>query len=111
MTAAVLDVDGVGFTLWTTWSACPRFHIPPFLIKNSSSIRLPYISIRVRDKSQKYFDGGIWLAVKDIAPGQQALVSKECYKGIVDPGYIEFYSKDDPTPDDRERYWEFKKPS
>jgi hypothetical protein len=83
-----------------------------FKVFNGSRISLPYLSIgirgRLRDNSD-FLEGGIWLPVGDIRPGETKIVAKDCYKRFVAPELIEALEQPDPEPEDRDRYWEFKK--
>jgi hypothetical protein len=79
-----------------------------FVVKNGSKTRIPFLTISVKDKTNEFFEGGIWLPVGEISPGQEKRITRECYKNIVRPSDILFISKEEPTPDDKDRYWEFK---
>ena len=78
-----------------------------FLVSNCSSLRLKFFSMGARHKGGR-FDGGLWLNVKDIAPGQEAVVGHDCYSELAPISEHEFYDLPDPGPEDRERYWEFR---
>ena len=71
-------------------------------------MRLNFLSIGARHKEGK-FDGGLWLKVKDIASGQEAVVEHDCYSELAPIAEHEFYELPDPAPEDRERYWEFRR--
>lgn len=77
-----------------------------FEVTNGSRIRLPYLSVGIRAKDGS-LDGGMWLPVATIAPGQTAIVEKDAYQDLLEPSNVEVYSK--PDPEERERYWEFRK--
>jgi hypothetical protein len=79
-----------------------------FEVTNGSRGRLPYLSIGIRSKDGR-LNGGVWLPVSTIAPGETAIVEKDAYKNLVKPSDIEAYPKPDPDPEDRERYWEFRR--
>jgi hypothetical protein len=53
-------------------------------------------------------NGGVWLPVSTILPGETHIVEKDCYKDLVDPRDVEAFDEPDPKPEDRDRYWEFK---
>lgn len=77
-------------------------------VTNGSRIRLPYLSIGIRARDGS-LEGGVWLPVAGIAPGQTAIVEKDAYKDVLQPSNLEAYPEPDPDPEDRERYWEFRK--
>jgi hypothetical protein len=79
-----------------------------FQVSNQSNSTLPYLSIRVRGPEN--FEGGAWLPVSDIEPGQTKLVEFDCYKTLVQPQAIEIEKMPLPEPEDRLHYWEFGKP-
>jgi hypothetical protein len=78
-----------------------------FEVHNGSRMMLPFLSIGVRSKDN-CLQGGIWLPVSRVRPGQTAVVEHEVYKGMADPSGIEVFVLPDPEPEDRERFWEFK---
>ena len=78
-----------------------------FEVTNGSRVRLPFLSIGVRARDGS-LDGGMWLPVSGIAPGETAIVEKNAYKDRLDPSNVEAYSKPDPDPEDKDRYWEFR---
>jgi hypothetical protein len=78
-----------------------------FEVHNGSGMILPFLSIGVRWKDNS-LQGGIWLPVSNVRPGQTAVVEHEVYKGMADPSGIEVFMLPDPEPEDRERFWEFK---
>lgn len=78
-----------------------------FEIHNGSRAILPYLSIGVRRVNGDVF-GGIWLPISSVLPGQAMTIHKSCYKERYSPEEIEFFDLPDPSPEDRDRYWEFK---
>jgi hypothetical protein len=76
-------------------------------ITNGSDRRLPFLSIGIRGKAG-HLQGGVWLPVGHIAPGQTAVVAKDTYLGLLDPCDVEAYPLPDPEPEERARYWEFR---
>jgi hypothetical protein len=78
-----------------------------FEVFNGSEMRLPFLSLGVRGTAGRV-DGGIWLPVGDIAPGESGIVEFDCYKKYVNPSEIEVFDLPDPGPEDRETYWELK---
>ncbi len=76
-------------------------------VRNNSKLVLPYLSVGVRAKDT--LEGGAWLDVSGIKPGQECIVKREIYKKLIKPDNTEVYSLPDPLPEDRERYWEFRK--
>jgi hypothetical protein len=79
-----------------------------FEVTNGSGMTLPYLSIGVRGTNGQV-DGGVWLPVGHIPPGETRIVAKDCYKRFISPTDLEIFNKPDPEPEDRDRYWEFKK--
>jgi hypothetical protein len=83
-----------------------------FEIHNGSAMILPYLSVGVRGQlrppNRGPLNGGVWLPVSSVSPGETRIVEKDCYKDLVDPKSIEIFEQPDPEPEDRERYWEFK---
>jgi len=83
-----------------------------FEIYNGSELILPYISIGVRGQlrppKRGPLNGGVWLPVSKVLPGETCIIEKDCYKDVVDPKDIEVFEKPAPEPEDRDRYWEFK---
>jgi hypothetical protein len=82
-----------------------------FEVSNGSKINLPYLTIGVRGKLRDKSDvleGGAWLPIAQISPGQTQVVETNCYKDLVDPKDVETYAEPDPDPEDRELYWEFR---
>lgn len=82
-----------------------------FEVFNDSSRRLPFLSVGIRGMRRDggTLEGGVWLPVSHVAPGQTATVEHDCYKEQVDPERVEAYPKPDPGPEDRELYWEFRR--
>ncbi|MEK6702269.1 MAG: hypothetical protein AABZ53_08400 [Planctomycetota bacterium] len=84
-----------------------------FEVHNGSSMTLPFLSIgihgRLRPPNDGPLDGGVWLPVSSIPPGETRVIEKGCYKDLVDPSNIEAFEEANPEPEDRDRYWEFKK--
>lgn len=80
-----------------------------FEISNGSSTNLPYLSIGVQGKGGTKLVGGAWLNVSAIGPGQTGKVEHQCYKEMLAPEEHEFFSESDPTPETRDRFWEFKR--
>jgi len=78
-----------------------------FEVHNGSDRTLPYLTIGVRGKHGQV-QGGVWLPVSHIGPGQSAVVEKDCYKRHLAPEDVEAFNEPDPEPEDRDRYWEFK---
>lgn len=82
-----------------------------FEVSNGSAMTLPYISIGVQGKGGTKLVGGAWLNVSAICPGQTGKVEHQCYKEMLSPEEHEFFNKPDPTPETRDRFWEFKRMS
>lgn len=83
-----------------------------FEVHNGSSLTLPYLSIGVRGQlrppGKGPLQGGAFLPVGSIRPGETQIVEKDCYKEFLAPQNAEFFVLPDPGPEDRDQYWEFK---
>jgi hypothetical protein len=79
-----------------------------FEIHNGSDLVLPYLSLGVKGRSGKV-DGGVWLPTSAINPGETRIVQKDCYKNLIPAEDVEVFDFPDPGPEDRDRFWEFKK--
>ena len=80
-----------------------------FEITNESDMRLPYLSIGIQGRNRTKLIGGAYLNVSDVEPGGRGLVEMDCYKGLLRPDEVECFAKEDPTPETRNQYWEFKR--
>jgi hypothetical protein len=76
-------------------------------VHNGSGMVLPYLSIGVQWKNNS-LQGGIWLPVSNIRPGQTAVVDHDAYSTQAATEGVDLFLLPDPEPEDRERYWEFK---
>ena len=82
-----------------------------FEVHNGSDLVLPFLSIGIsgtRRASGTTLNGGVWLPVGSVLPGQTAIIEKDCYKEWVNPTDVVAFVKPDPEPEDRDRYWEFR---
>jgi hypothetical protein len=83
-----------------------------FEIHNGSTMTLPYLSVGVRGKLRSPktgpLNGGGYLPVSSIRPGETKLVEYDCYKRYIAPEDTEVFELLDPGPEDREQYWEFR---
>lgn len=91
---------------WRVVGAAPSGEIL-YEITNGSTRRLPFLSVGIRGASGK-LQGGVWLPVGDIGPGQTAVVAQDTYRDLLDPSEVEAYPLPDPEPEERARYWEFR---
>jgi hypothetical protein len=80
-----------------------------FEVSNGSATTLPYLSIGVQGKGGTKLVGGAWLNVSAIGPGQTGKVAHQCYKEMLAPDDHEFFEQPDPTPETRDRFWEFER--
>ena len=80
-----------------------------FDVANQSDMRLPYLSIGVQGRGGTKLVGGAWLDVSGIEPGCSGSVQKDCYKDKLLQEEVECFSKEDPTPETKDRYWEFNR--
>jgi hypothetical protein len=78
-----------------------------FEVANESDMRLPYLSIGVQGRGGTKLVGGVWLNVSGIEPGCSGLVQHDCYKDQLPQEEVECFSMEDPTPETKDRYWEF----
>lgn len=81
-----------------------------FEISNGSQIVLPVLTLGVRSKDRR-LNGGVYLKIGHVGPGQSSIVVAGCYKGLVAPSEIEIFSLPDPQPEDREFYMELRRRS
>ena len=83
-----------------------------FEIHNGSAMTLPYLSVGVRGKLRPPkngpLNGGAFLPVASIRPGETKVVEFDCYKKFIAPNDTEAFALPDPGPEDREQYWEFR---
>lgn len=83
-----------------------------FEIHNGSTTTLPYLSLGVRGTLRPPqtvpLNGGVFLPVGSILPGQTGIVEFDCYKKYITPESTEVFDRPDPRPEDRKQYWEFK---
>jgi hypothetical protein len=80
-------------------------------VYNGSDMVLPFLTIGIRGKrrgADGTLEGGAWLPVGSVLPGQTAVIERDSYIKWVDPQDVEAFEKPDPEPEDRDRYWEFK---
>ena len=78
-----------------------------FEVHNGSDMVLPFLSIGIRGKHGQV-NGGVWLKVASILPGETRVIEKDCYKKWLPPEDVDAFEKPDPGPEDRDRYWEFR---
>ena len=78
-----------------------------FEVHNGSDRVLPFLSIGVRGRHGE-INGGAWLPVSSVLPGQTRVIERDCYKKWLRPENVEVFDLPDPEPEDRDRYWEFK---
>lgn len=78
-----------------------------FEVHNGSDVTLPFLTIGARSKDNR-IDGKLWLKVQDIQPNVTKVVRHVAYKDQVARDEIEFYKVADPTPGERDEYWEFR---
>jgi hypothetical protein len=79
-----------------------------FCVKNKSSLSLPFLTLGVAAKD-KSFEGAVRLETSSISPGHEQLIRRAVYKELMSPDKLDIYSLPDPIPEDRKRYWEFRK--
>jgi hypothetical protein len=79
-----------------------------FHVENSSSTFLPYLTLGVMAKEQKFEIGCVYLNVSALAPGQSQYIEQNCYLEIYKPQDVEPFALPEPKPWEREYYWEFK---
>lgn len=83
-----------------------------FEIHNGSDMVLPFLFVGVRGKlrtpNSGPLDGGAYLPVSAIRPGETKIVEYDCYKQFISPEQTEVFELPEPGPEDRDSYWEFK---
>ncbi|MCE2751672.1 MAG: hypothetical protein LW720_07250 [Pirellula sp.] len=83
-----------------------------FEIHNGSATTLPYLSVGIRGKlrppKNSPLNGGAFLPIASIRPGETKVVEFDCYKKFIAPTDTEVFALPDPGPEDREQYWEFR---
>ena len=80
-------------------------------VENNSNLTLPYLTIGFQGKYDEHnsMQGAVWLDVSEVKPGQERVLSHSGYKEIVDRENVELYQLEDPIPEERSRFWEFRK--
>ena len=76
-------------------------------VTNNSLLTLPYLSIGLRAKDNK-LQGKIWLDVSGVKSGQENIIKHPAYKEFISPDNVELYQLDDPLPEERKQFWEFR---
>jgi hypothetical protein len=83
-----------------------------FEIHNGSIMTLPYLSVGVRGTLRPPnigpLNGGAYLPVATIHPGETKTIEFDCYKKHISPNDTEVFELPEPKPEDREQYWEFR---
>lgn len=83
-----------------------------FEVYNGSTTNLSYLSVGICGEMQPpksgTLNGGVWLPVSSVSPGDTRIIEKDCYKNLIDPSAVKVFEQPDPEPEDRERYWEFR---
>jgi hypothetical protein len=78
-------------------------------VTNAGRRALATLTVGARSKDGR-LNGAVRLKVRNVSPGQTALLHVGCYKGLVPPQEVEVFALPDPNPEDRDYYWEFKEP-
>ncbi|WP_457356559.1 hypothetical protein [Roseateles sp. P5_D6] len=81
-----------------------------FEVHNGSDMRLPYLSVGVQGRGGTKLIGAVWLNVAGIEPGSSGRVQHDCYSDQLRQDEVECFSTADPTPETRDRFWEFNRP-
>jgi hypothetical protein len=78
-------------------------------VYNGSGLTLPYLSIGLRSKDGRCISG-MWLDTSRIGPGHTGVIRRGPVPiyGFRDEDFV-YFEKPDPGPEDRHRYWEFKR--
>ena len=83
-----------------------------FEVHNGSGMTLPYLFLGVRGNLRPPkngpLNGGAYLPVASIRPGETKVIEHGCYKKLVAPEDVEVFDLPDPGPEDRQFYWELK---
>jgi hypothetical protein len=78
-----------------------------FKVTNAGNQVLGALTVGVRSKDKR-LNGAVRLRVQKIGPGETALLHVDCYKDLVPPKEIEVFALPDPSPEDRDFYWELR---
>jgi hypothetical protein len=78
-------------------------------VENRSNITLPFLSVGVKDVDDAILVGTVWVDVGGIGPGEIMCVTVDCYKDQISCDKLVLFYKPDPVPEERGRYWEFRK--
>ncbi|WP_153009498.1 hypothetical protein [Mastigocoleus testarum] len=77
------------------------------LVRNESNLTLPFLTIGFRGKNPA-IEGSIWLPISHVIPGQEYIVEHSGYKEYISTENSEFYHLPDPTPEEKDIFWEFR---
>jgi len=78
-------------------------------VENRSNVTLPFLSVGVKDVDDAILVGTVWVDVGGIGPGETMYVTVDCYKDQISRDKLVLFYKPDPVPEERDRYWEFRK--
>ncbi len=76
-------------------------------IMNDSERMLPFYTIGVKSKDSD-FTGAVWVPVDGIRPGDDRLLAVDCYSELLSPTEVTLFDMPEPTPPERDSYWEFQ---
>jgi len=76
-------------------------------VANLSQRILPYFTLAVRSKDGRTA-GAVWLQVGDIQPGSEKVLETDCYSHLIPPQEVILANMPEPTPAERDLYWEFR---
>lgn len=79
-----------------------------FDVYNGSPMVLPFLSVGARSRLGD-IEGRVKLSVGQLEPGASQTIRHSCYKGHIDRRHLELFDLPDPSPEERDAYWEFKK--
>jgi hypothetical protein len=81
-----------------------------FEADNKSKMVLPFLSIGIKDCDDAILLGGVWLKIDHIHPRKSGVAKAGCYKDQIPREKLVVFSKPNPVPERRDRYWEFGVP-
>jgi len=78
-----------------------------FEVVNEGRRSLASLTVGIRSKDGR-LNGAVRLNTRHVGPGHTEVLHASCYKDLVPPQQVEVFALQDPKPEDRDYYWEFK---
>jgi hypothetical protein len=76
-------------------------------VANLSQRVLPFFTLSVRSRDGETA-GAVWLPVGDVQPGGEKVLEIDCYSNLIPPQDVVLADMPEPTPVERDLYWEFR---